>query len=85
MVFLIQNTQNRDAKVMQLKLDELLRAVQAARTGLVDLEDLSDQQLQQLQDEFKRLRGPGLEQLSEVQENVEQEQGERGNGQVRAR
>src|SRR5436190_24348474 len=41
MVFLIQNTQNRDAKAMHLKLDELIRAVQAARNRLLDLDKLS--------------------------------------------
>jgi low affinity Fe/Cu permease len=51
-VFLIQNTQNRDAKVMQLKLDELIRAVQAARTELVQMEALTDQELDELQREF---------------------------------
>jgi low affinity Fe/Cu permease len=56
MVFLIQNTQNRDAKAIQLKLDELLRAVPQARTALVDLEDLSEVELNQLQREFKLLR-----------------------------
>jgi len=56
MVFLIQNTQNRDAQVIHLKLDELLRAVVDARTDLVDLEDLPDEELQQLQEEFRRLR-----------------------------
>lgn len=56
MVFLIQNTQNRDAKVLQLKLDELLRAVEAARNTFVDLEDLSDEELERLQREFVRLR-----------------------------
>jgi low affinity Fe/Cu permease len=45
MVFLIQNTQNRDAKAMHLKLDELIRAVQGARNRLVDLEKLSDEEL----------------------------------------
>ena len=55
MVFLIQNSQNRDAKAVQLKLDELLRAVEGARTGLVNLENLSDEDLQQLQREFERL------------------------------
>src|SRR3954462_15043887 len=42
MVFVIQNTQNRDSQVIQLKLDELIRAVQEARNELVDMEDLSD-------------------------------------------
>jgi low affinity Fe/Cu permease len=55
-VFLIQNTQNRDAKALHLKLDELIRAVQGARTGMVDLEDLSDDELKRLQIEFQRLR-----------------------------
>jgi low affinity Fe/Cu permease len=55
MVFLIQNTQNRDAQAFHLKLDELLRAVGKARTGLVDLEDLADSELTALADEFRRL------------------------------
>src|SRR5690349_6503633 len=45
MVFLIQNTQNRDAKAIHLKLDELIRAVKDARNNLVDLEDMSDEEL----------------------------------------
>jgi len=56
MVFVIQNTQNRDAKAIHLKLDELLRGVEGARTGLVDLEDLSDEELKQLQEQFQRLQ-----------------------------
>jgi low affinity Fe/Cu permease len=56
MVFLIQNTQNRDAKSLHLKLDELLRGVSGARTRLVGLEDLSDEQLGELQEQFVRIR-----------------------------
>ncbi|HEU4584261.1 MAG TPA: low affinity iron permease family protein [Gemmatimonadaceae bacterium] len=56
MVFLIQNTQNRDSEAMHLKLDELIRAVHTARTRLVDLEDLSDEQLAELREEFQHLR-----------------------------
>ena len=56
MVFLIQNTQNRDAAAMHLKLDELIRAVAEARTGMVDLEELSDKELEKLHEEFKALR-----------------------------
>jgi low affinity Fe/Cu permease len=56
MVFLIQNTQNRDAKAMHLKLDELIRAVTGARNQLVDLENLSDDDLKKLEQQFKRLR-----------------------------
>ena len=56
MVFLIQNTQNRDSKAIHLKLDELLRASHAARKTLVDLEDLTDDELRALKEEFRRLR-----------------------------
>ncbi len=55
-VFLIQNTQNRDAKAIHLKLDELIRAVEGARTHLVELEELSDEELERLQKQFTRLR-----------------------------
>jgi len=56
MVFLIQNTQNRDAKAMHLKLDELLRGVEGARTGMVDLEHWTDEELERLQAQFQRIR-----------------------------
>src|SRR5690606_33043168 len=67
MVFLIQNTQNRDAKAMQLKLDELIR-VTKARDAFVDLEDLSDEELAQLDKEFqtiheKQAGGPVMKKL----------------------
>ena len=55
MVFLIQCTQNRDSKAIQLKLNELLRGVEGARTGLVNLEKLTDQELKQLESESSRL------------------------------
>jgi low affinity Fe/Cu permease len=56
MVFLIQNTQNRDAKAAHLKLDEIIRAIKGARNELVDLEDLSDEDLAKLEKQFQRLR-----------------------------
>jgi low affinity Fe/Cu permease len=56
MVFLIQNTQNRDAKAVHLKLDELIRAIKDARNELVDLEDLSDEELKKLEEQFRRMR-----------------------------
>jgi low affinity Fe/Cu permease len=55
MVFLIQNTQNRDATAIHLKLDELLRAVAQARTELIDVEDLSDETLAALKEQFRKL------------------------------
>jgi low affinity Fe/Cu permease len=56
MVFLIQNTQNRDAKAMHLKLDELIRAITNARDELVDLESLSDEELKKLEEQFRGMR-----------------------------
>jgi low affinity Fe/Cu permease len=56
MVFLIQSTQNRESQVIQLKLDELIRAVAEARNELVDMEDLSDEELRRLQVQFEALR-----------------------------
>ena len=56
MVFLIQNTQNRDAKAAHLKLDELIRALKDARNELVDLENLSDKDLKKLEEQFKSMR-----------------------------
>ena len=56
MVFLIQNTQNRDAKAVHLKLDELIRALKDARNELVDLENLSDEELTKLESQFRRMR-----------------------------
>jgi len=61
MVFLIQNTQNRDTKAIQLKLDELLRGVRGARNSLVSLEHLSDEELDRLQEEFEHLRARGCQ------------------------
>jgi len=56
MVFLIQNTQNRDSRIVALKLDELLRGVEGARTALVDLDQMSDDDLAKVQEEFRRLQ-----------------------------
>lgn len=52
MVFVIQNTQNRDGKAMQLKLDELIKANHGARSKFVDVEDLNDSELDELQEQF---------------------------------
>lgn len=56
MVFLIQNTQNRDAHAIHLKLDELIRSSGAARNSLIDIEKVSDEDLEKLEKEFKSLR-----------------------------
>ena len=56
MVFLIQNTQNRETRIVALKLDELLRGVEGARTGLVELDHMSDDDLELVRQEFARMR-----------------------------
>lgn len=63
MVFLIQNTQNRDAKTIQLKLDELLKGVKGASAGFIDIENLPDQELEKFHDEFKKLHEHYAEEL----------------------
>jgi low affinity Fe/Cu permease len=55
MVFLIQNTQNRDAKAIHIKLDELIRAIKGARNKIVDIEELSDEELKTLQEQFRKV------------------------------
>lgn len=64
MVFLIQNTQNRDARAIHLKLDELIRASTKARNQLIDLENMSNQELDELHAEFCRAQ-------KETTENIE--------------
>jgi low affinity Fe/Cu permease len=55
MVFVIQNTQNRDTMAMQIKLDELIRVTNKARNTLLDLEELDEKQLEQVRDDYERL------------------------------
>lgn len=77
MVFLIQNTQNRDAKAVHLKLDELIRALGGARNKLVDLEKLSDDDLKALESEFEKLRKKAEGAKEEVEELKETTQGKK--------
>ena len=77
-VFLIQNTQNRDALAIHLKLDELIKGVGGARTHLVNLESLTDEELTALQEEFTRLRTTHTKVHEDKIEALEQEKSERG-------
>ena len=69
MVFLIQNTQNRDSRAVHLKLDELIRSVQTARDEMVGLETLSDEQLDALQIEFTQIHDRAERRLHTIQEH----------------
>ena len=59
MIFLVQNTQNRDARAIHLKLDELIQHLKGARNSLIALEGMTDEELEQLEAEFQRLRKQG--------------------------
>lgn len=72
MVFLIQNTQNRDAKAIHLKLDELIHAVKGARNQLIDLENLSEAEMERLQKEFKSKRKRAVAEKCEEKEEAEE-------------
>lgn len=72
MVFLIQNTQNRDSQAIHLKLDELIRAKQGARNALLDLDDLSDEELDRLRRNFARLAHRARHQASKTPPPIEQ-------------
>ena len=61
MVFLIQNTQNRDARAINLKLDELIRAVDKARDRMMNIEKLSDAELDVLESQFDQVRAAGMQ------------------------
>jgi low affinity Fe/Cu permease len=56
MVFLIQNTQNRDARAIHLKLDEIIRSIQHARNEMISIENLSDEELAVLARQYERIR-----------------------------
>ncbi|HYG90326.1 MAG TPA: low affinity iron permease family protein [Azospirillum sp.] len=75
MVFLIQNTQNRDTQAIQIKLDELIRVTNQARNGLINLEDASEAKLQEVKEEFSKVKEEAVqiaeETLEEVQDDIE--------------
>jgi low affinity Fe/Cu permease len=72
MVFLIQNTQNRDMTALHLKLDELIRVSESARNKLLDLEDMTEEELERLKGSFTRLAGgtPGIGLLQEATDDL---------------
>lgn len=70
MVFLIQNTQNRDSEAIQVKLDELLRVTQGAHNALLDLEELEDEELDRIRAGYTRLAGRARQEMREGQADV---------------
>jgi len=76
MVFLIQNTQNRDSKAQQLKLDELIHSSKGARNTFVELENLSDEDLAVLDQEFRALHDKlhGAAAVKKLHSSIEAEQ-----------
>lgn len=79
MVFLIQNTQNRDGKAVQIKLDELIRATKGARQWYVGLEEMTDDEIFQLNKEFKEIaQRPGAARaLQKLHQTIEAEHAQR--------
>jgi low affinity Fe/Cu permease len=79
MVFLIQNTQNRDGRAMQLKLDELIVTNKGARESFVNLEDISDEEIEQLTKEFRSLHEHvnASQVMHKLHEKLEQEHAKR--------
>ena len=65
MVFLIQNTQNRDTEAIQLKLDELIRATQGAHNALLDLEELEEDDLDEFRKRYLKLALSARQQMTE--------------------
>ena len=70
MVFLIQNTQNRDSEAVQVKLDELIRAVEGAHDALLDLEDLEDKELDAIRARYGELAKKARAQLKQGQSDT---------------
>lgn len=73
MVFLIQNTQNRDAKAINLKLNEIIRSIGKAQNDLIDIEKLSDEELDRLTAQYERIRQQAELRRKRKHESLQQE------------
>lgn len=71
MVFLIQNTQNRDTEAMQIKLDELIRSIEGAHNVLLDLEELEDKELERIKVNYEKLAKIDREELRKGKSDTE--------------
>jgi low affinity Fe/Cu permease len=70
MVFLIQNTQNRESQALHVKLDELIRAVSGARNSLIDLDKLTDEELARIQKHYATLANKSKDELRELKDDT---------------
>jgi low affinity Fe/Cu permease len=70
MVFLIQNTQNRDTEAMQIKLDELIRAVESAQNSMLDLEELDNEELDNIRAEYEKLAQQARDELRRTKSEI---------------
>jgi low affinity Fe/Cu permease len=71
MVFLIQNTQNRDTAAMQIKLDELIRAVDKAHNALLDLEELDEKDLARFRERYEKLARDARDDLRDASREID--------------
>jgi low affinity Fe/Cu permease len=71
MVFLLQNTQNRDSEALQIKLDELIRSVKTARNEMMDLEDLDEEELDKIKEQYMSFARKAEEMKSQVEKEEE--------------
>ena len=71
MVFVIQNSQNRDGLAAQIKLDEIIRAISDARNTMIDIEDLSDEELSELRTKLASIAEKAREEGEEIDEQLE--------------
>ena len=83
MVFLIQNTQNRDATAMQIKLDELIRALKGAHNELVDLEEMSDEELEKMKAYYSKLAEEAHSKLGRRKARTSEKNGQADTGKAR--
>jgi low affinity Fe/Cu permease len=73
MVFLIQNTQNRDARAINLKLNELIRAIDKARDQMIDIENLSDLELDELQTKYENIKAAYIKRQSADRQSADRQ------------
>jgi low affinity Fe/Cu permease len=79
MVFLIQNTQNRDGAAVQIKLDELIRALKGAHNEMVDLEEMTEEELELVKSQYTRLAAKARARLRDRPDQTGEDQAETGN------